>query len=141
MGTQQLLYVVLGLIIVGVAIAVAFSMVKEEAVQRARDSLQNDISLVIMKVQEYYRKSSLQGGGGNSFSGLTPDKIRLSRAKNIESANELWVTANGTYTLATVSADSVVLEGIGVEVGMDDTNPVMIRTIVRPSAFVIVTIN
>lgn len=141
MGTQQILFIVLGLIVVGVAIIVAFSMVKHESTQSARDSLQNDLSLLILESQEFYHKTGLFGGGGNSFSGMKPDDIRLLRSSQVQSATEVWVTANGTYMLLSVAPDSVVLEGVGVNVGTDGVNPVKVRAIVRASSFALVTVN
>ena len=141
MGTKQIVILFVGLTIVGLALMIAFSMAGEETVQHTRDSLHSDMALLVQRVQTYYRKPLLQGGGGNSFNELKPDKIRLTRATNLETDNELWVTPNGTYTLVSVTPDSVVLEGIGVELGQDGNNPVMIRAVIRPHALVIHNVN
>jgi hypothetical protein len=60
--------------------------------------------------QQYFKKPTSMGGGGNAFTGWTIP-------------TGLDSTANGTYT-ATVGATSVSVVGLGTEPGTDGTNPV-----------------
>ena len=59
MGQQQLLLIVLGVIIVGIAIAVGISMFKSNAQSSNRDQVINDLNNLAAKAQQYYRKNEV----------------------------------------------------------------------------------
>ena len=73
MGQQQLLLIILGVIIVGLAIAVGITMFRDNAVSSNRDAMANDLIHIAAKAKHYYRRPSSMGGGGHSFVGLTAD--------------------------------------------------------------------
>lgn len=97
MGQQQLLLIVLGVIIVGVAIVAGIGLFNAGAEESAKDELVAQSITIASNAQQYYRRPVAMGGGGNSFTGyVIPQKMSN--------------TANGTYT-ATVSDDNVVILG------------------------------
>ena len=53
MGQQQLLLIVLGVIIVGIAIAVGITMFKTNAQSSNRDQVINDLQNLAAKAQQY----------------------------------------------------------------------------------------
>lgn len=116
MGQQQLLLIVIGVIIVGIAIVVGIQLASTSAQNANRDAVIADLNNIGMYAQEYYRKPSAMGGGGNSFTGWT---IPPSLTK----------TGNGTYT-ATVGATVVTIVGTGNEKGNDGTNKVKATAVV-----------
>mgnify|MGYP000224059278 CR=1 FL=1 len=116
MGQQQLLLIVIGVIIVGIAIVVGIQLASTSAQNANRDAVIADLNNIGMYAQEYYRKPSSMGGGGNSFTGWT---IPPSLTK----------TGNGTYT-ATVGATVVTIVGTGNEKGNDGTNKVKATAVV-----------
>jgi Tfp pilus assembly protein PilE len=67
MGQQQLLLIVLGVIIVGIAIAVGISMFKSSAVDANRSAVSSDLTNLASKAQRYYRTPVELGGGGQNF--------------------------------------------------------------------------
>jgi len=102
MGQQQLLLIVLGVIIVGIAIVVGFNMFNANAVSSNRDSLESDLNSLGVMAQSYYKTPATMGGGGSTFTGWTiPAKTDT--------------TPNGTYA-ATVTAQSVTIVGTGNEI-------------------------
>jgi hypothetical protein len=67
MGQQQLLLIVLGVIIVGIAIAVGISMFKSSAVDANRSAVASDLANLASKAQRYYRTPVELGGGGQKL--------------------------------------------------------------------------
>ena len=102
MGQQQLLLVILGLIIVGLAIFVGINLFTAQSIEAKRNNVINDCMNLASDAQRYYRRPIALGGGGREFTGWrVPD--------------QLVSTANGTYT-AVVNSDNIVLTGVGNEV-------------------------
>src|SRR5512135_3002499 len=106
MGTQQILLIAIGVVIIGIMIAVGLFMFRDQAAATARDSISNDLVALATASQKYYRRPSTFGGGGNSFGGLTMSKLTT------KSAN-----ANGEYTLSPdpvpASATTITIVGTG----------------------------
>ncbi|MDR3502099.1 MULTISPECIES: hypothetical protein, partial [Bacteria] len=84
MGQQQLLLIVLGVIVVGIAVVVGINLFTANAVSSNRDGVVADLNNLGAMAQQYYRKPSSMGGGGNTFTGwVIPTKTDT--------------TPNGTY--------------------------------------------
>ncbi|HUI09093.1 MAG TPA: hypothetical protein VL221_02135, partial [Bacteroidota bacterium] len=77
MGQQQLLLIILGVIVVGIAVAVGITMFSDSAINANRDALSNDLVNLASRAQQFYRRPTSLGGGGNSFSLLTTTSITL----------------------------------------------------------------
>jgi len=127
MGQQQLLLIVLGVIIVGIAVVVGINVFTASSTQANRDAVIADLTNLASLAQQYYRKPTALGGGGNSFTGWTIPP-------------QLATTGNGTYT-ATVSAQSVTLVGTGNETGNDGSTPVKVTMVVGPTKITSTTID
>ena len=82
MGQQQLLLIILGVIVVGIAVAVGITMFTDNAVNANRDAVTNDLVNLAARAQQYYRRPTALGGGGNSFVGLTADAAGLTKLTN-----------------------------------------------------------
>jgi hypothetical protein len=101
MGQQQLLLIILGVIIVGIAIAVGISMFSSSSVQANKDALINDINNLAANAYQYRIRPTTMGGGGGNYSGYTiPTKLV---------SND-----NGGYT-ATAIAAQVTFVGTSVQ--------------------------
>ncbi len=120
MGQQQLLLIVLGVIIVGIAVVVGINLFNANAISANRDGVISDLNNLGTMAQQYYKKPTSMAGGGNTFTGWTVPA-------------SLDTTANGTYT-ATVSAQSVTIVGVGTETGDDGTNKVKATATVKPTS-------
>ena len=110
MGQQQLLLIVLGVIVVGIAVVVGINLFNANATSANRDGVISDLNNLSAMGQQYYKKPTSMGGGGNSFTGWTIP-------------TGLDSTANGTYA-ATVAAASITIVGDGTEIGNDGSSPV-----------------
>ena len=102
MGQQQLLLIILGIIIVGVAIALSIQLFRANAIDRKREILVNESQNIASIALSYYKKPKMMGGGGRTFTGWTIP-------------SQLVSTVNGTYT-AQVLTDSTIITGTGTEV-------------------------
>ena len=110
MGQQQLLLIILGVIIVGIAVAVGITMFQDNAVDQNRSAVIADLTTLSAKAQQYYAKPTTLGGGGNSFVGLTADAPGLALLASTAFTNN----ANGLYSIKTAgTATTVILEGVG----------------------------
>ena len=120
MGQQQLLLIVLGVIVVGIAVVVGINLFNANATSANRDGVISDLNNLGAMAQQYYKKPTSMGGGGNKFTSWTVP-------------TGLDSTANGTYS-PTVGAQSVSIIGLGTETGNDGTNPVKATATVGPNS-------
>ncbi len=110
MGQQQLLLIVLGVIVVGIAVVVGINLFNANATAANRDGVISDLNNLSAMAQQFFKKPTSMGGGGNTFTSW-----------NIP--NGLDSTANGTYTRS-ASASSATIVGTGYETGDDGSAPV-----------------
>jgi len=137
MGQQQLLLIVLGVIIVGIAVVVGINVFTASSSQANRDAVIADLTTIASMAQQYYRKPVALSGGGNTFTGFRMPALSSTPADNTPTATK---TPNGSYTV-TVAAQSVTLVGVGNEKGNDRTNPVRVTMVVAPDKITSTTIN
>lgn len=122
MGQQQLLLIVLGVIIVGIAIVVGINLFNANAVSSNRDAITSDLQNLAAMAHQYYVKPTAMGGGGNSFGGFA---IPTGMGAN---AN----TSGTGYTIKTAgSTTGIVFEGEGTQVGNDGTNKIKMDIYVK----------
>ena len=95
MGQQQLLLIILGVIIVGIAIAVGLSLFSAQSVQSNKDAMINDLNNIAAQAYQYRIRPASMGGGQGSYNSFAlPTKM---------ATNE-----NGVYA-PTASTDEVVI--------------------------------
>ena len=140
MGQQQLLLIILGVIVVGIAVAVGITMFSDSAISANRDALTNDLVNLASRAQQYYRRPVALGGGGYTFSGLTADATGLAKLTNKPS------NGNGTYTISTAGSGTgtaafLILTGIGNEMGNTAGQPVQVQCQVWPDRDSVWTVN
>jgi len=97
MGQQQLLLIVLGVIIVGIAVVVGINLFNANAEESAKDGVVSDCTNLGAMAQQFYKKPTSMGGGGNTFTDwVIPTGLDS--------------TANGMYSAAPL-AQSVTITG------------------------------
>ena len=67
MGQQQLLLIVLGVIVVGIAVVVGINLFNANAETSTQDSIVSQGTNLGALAQQYYKKPIAMGGGGNTF--------------------------------------------------------------------------
>ena len=115
MGQQQLLLIVLGVIIVGIAVILGIVLFRQSSIDGKRDLLINEGMTVANNAREYFHKPVPYGGGGYSFTGW-------------QIPTQMLTSANGSYT-ATVNSDNVEITGTGNEL-VSGTDLVEVKFIV-----------
>ena len=98
MGQQQLLLIVLGVIVVGIAVVVGINLFNANAEESTKDSVVSDCTNLGALAQQYFKKPTSMGGGGNSFVGFTIP-------------TSLDSTASGTYAASSASATGITITG------------------------------
>ena len=126
MGQQQLLLIVLGVIIVGIAVVVGINVFTASSVEANRNAIIGDATNLAAMAQQYYRKPTALGGGNQSFTGWTVPA-------------SLVATANGSYTAA-VADQAVTLTCTGTEIGDDGSSVVSVTMVVAPDSITSTTI-
>lgn len=71
MGSQQMLLIVLGVIVVGTAVSISLLFFDTNAEQANKDALTQDCLKLAAAGQAYYRLPRVLGGGEHSFEGIT----------------------------------------------------------------------
>jgi hypothetical protein len=94
MGQQQLLLIILGVIIVGIAIAVGLSMFSSQSISSNKDAVINDLNNLFANAYQFRIRPTSMGGGGGSYLGY--------QIPTTLSSNE-----NGTYRPGVITADLV----------------------------------
>lgn len=102
MGQTQLLLVVLGLMLIGIAIYVGVSIFAANTVENTRNAIIVDLQNFATRANSYYWKPVSQGGGGKSFTGISLAQI-YPMAENV----------NAKYNIESVQDDRCVILGVG----------------------------
>ena len=66
MGQQQIMLIILGVIVVGVSIAVGIAQFGSQSVSSNKDGLTNDLNNLSANAYQFKILPSSMGGGGNS---------------------------------------------------------------------------
>jgi hypothetical protein len=106
MGQQQLLLIILGVIIVGIAIVVGIWMFSGTSVSSNRDAIINDLMNISQFAQRYKLRPEPLGGGGYTYNGFSiPQSLRsndnASYSAQVNSADIVF-TATSTFGFGTV---------------------------------------
>ena len=102
MGTQQLLLITVGVVVVVLMVYAGYEMVSSYYQNSNRDQLITSLQDLGVMAQQYYKRPSEQGGGGQSYLGwILPKSFGKMDAGKIRAtvrANRINFTATGTET-------------------------------------------
>lgn len=102
MGQQQLLLLVLGVIIVGIAISVGISLFGASSTEANKDGVTGSLINIAANAYQFKVRPSTLGGGSNTYNGGSGYAIPA----------KLQADDNGTYAISgTPTASQVVLTG------------------------------
>lgn len=114
MGSQQLLLIVVGVIVVGLSVYTGLIIMRNYYEASNRDQLISTLNDIGLLAQQHYKKPTVQGGGGGTYSRFTlPRQFRITTAGNFS---------------ASVRATRVDFTATGKEIGRNG------RTVVRVTA-------
>jgi len=101
MGQQQLLLVILGVIVVGFAIAVGITLFGAQSVSSNRDAMINDINHLAMVAYQFRISLRSMGGGEGDYSTFV---IPLQMRSNSNGLYSVTNAQSNTLTLKAISA-------------------------------------
>ncbi len=99
MGQQQLLLIVLGVIIVGIAVITGINLFNANSMESRKNHIISECYTLASMAQKYYLTPSSLGGGSNSFTGWRIPPL-------------LDTTAEGVYTILSASAQEIKISGV-----------------------------
>jgi hypothetical protein len=103
------------------AVALLLLLFHDLGVENNRIRVTNELVGLATRAQEHYRRAIIQEGGAGSFQGL--EMWKLTRVPE----GQDWVeTEDGRYTILELEKDRLLLEGVGKELGTDDSMPVRV---------------
>ena len=102
MGTQQLLFIILGMIVIAVAIAGGIILFDTFAESSVQDNIVSESSSLGSLAQQYYNKSAEMGGGDKSFTGWNI-------SEHVDS------THSGIYSIILANDEKLILRGSPLE--------------------------
>ncbi len=101
MGQQQLLLIVLGVIIVGIAVVVGINIFNTSSESSAKDTVSSELMQLGAMAQQFYKKPLEMGGGGNDFTNWeVPGKMDTTQTA-------IYVASGGSATGVTITATPV----------------------------------
>ncbi len=113
MGIQQMLMLVLGIVIVGIAIAVGIYMFYAQEYSTNKRNLNSEVSMYGPYIVKYWETTEMLGGAGGKIANVSLSKI----AKNIGFFGPSFSTTseNGELRVTMISAvdSTVTLKGLG----------------------------
>jgi len=112
MGQQQLLLIVLGALIVGIAVYTGAQFLDAYQQNNERDVVTQQMKILVMDAQKYAARPAFLGGGSSKFTGYQPPN-------NLANTDRVRI-----YTGATEGA--VIFTGFGSVNGSDGQSPVHI---------------
>jgi len=127
MGQQQLMLIILGMVIIGIAITVGISLFREGAVSSARDAVVNNLNDLAGRAQAYYRRPTIVGGGGYKYAAITIGDLTQAPSND-----------NGRFFISSKSASQIVITGVGKEVVGSDSVEARVTVFTDSVALVII---
>jgi len=106
-GNQQILLIILGVIVVGIAVTIALFVFGTNSDQASKDALTHGCLNIVSSAQAYFRKPRMLGGGGNAFDG-----IEIVDCGMTDTGDGTGSDLNGTYRIITAAGNDLVVEGI-----------------------------
>jgi hypothetical protein len=127
MGSQQLLLIVVGVIVIAFMIYAGFNLGRDYMENANRDQVVSSLYDLGLLARQHFKKEVAQGGGGGTFTGWTIP-------------TQLQTTQVGTFR-EVVRADRVDLSADGTTIGRNGTTTVRVTARVNEDGINITIIN
>jgi hypothetical protein len=118
-GQQQILFVILAFCIAAIAVSIGVISLSGHALSDNRSLVEQDLSMIAKKAQDYVSLLPEQGGGGFSFYLLSrlPDVMDRLGCPSSNAHGDFFVKKS-------VNSSCLQIIGIGNEAGYDNRRPV-----------------
>jgi hypothetical protein len=113
MGTQQMLLIALGVIIVGISVSVGITLFFNQSYNSNKQSLAAEMAAYRPMAVRYWKTSKLLGGAGGDVNNVTIESV----ANYIGFTDTLYslTSANGEFRVIGVNGTVVTLKALGAE--------------------------
>ena len=111
MGQQQLLLLVLGIVIVGLAVVVGIQAFSENQKKANVDAMVNDGVRIASDAQAWALKPAQFGGGAGSFASIDLTKLGYSEVTSTNSGEDVYINLNGEYDITPETATAILITG------------------------------
>jgi hypothetical protein len=136
MGQQQILFLILGACIIGIAASVGVITLQDNSMPDSRVLITNELQMLAAEAQEYFRREVRDGGGQGSFLALTTTPYAIRKLQKEAQP------AYGVYSVKrTGTASYLEIIGVGVEKGHDRRQPVRVAIAVWPESTAVRVLN
>lgn len=108
MGQQQLLLLVLGVIIVGIAVVAGIGMFNAAAEESVKDECSAQLMAIGANAQQWYKKPLSMGGGGGSFLNY---EIPIGMIATESAGTPAVYSATGTVTTQAIAGYTITTAG------------------------------
>ena len=136
MGQQQLLLLVLGIVIVGLAVVVGIQAFGENQKKANADAITNDVIRIASDAQAWALKPTAFGGGNGSFgaayaatAAVPATSVGLAKL-GYELTSSKYTNLNGDYTMAVTTAGSTTATGTVTIIGCSLKNKNTVTSLV-----------
>jgi hypothetical protein len=128
MGQQQLLLLVLGIVIVGLAVVVGIQAFSENQKKANSDALVNDAIRIASDAQAWKLKPAAFGGGADAdgWTGFTLEQVGYTTSGGV------YTNLNGSFQITTADASGVVIQANSLTGSGNDNQVVVTVTGTTP---------
>jgi hypothetical protein len=129
MGQQQFLFILLGVIVVGVSVVVGIALFNAHLENANRDEIISDMNTLGTMAQAYFKKPENSGGGGGSFVGW-----------ELPAYFKKYESGKMSITIQK-NKDRIRVTTTGSEIGNDGKTKIKIRVFVYSDNITLQTLN
>jgi len=113
MGSQQVLIIVIGVIVVGVAVGVGIMIFNNMTFSSNKSAIANDLQEFSAKMSQYWMLPSSMGGANQNIGNVTDAGVGSSLGFVSEAGVYKISNENGEYRLISIDNGVVVIAGLG----------------------------
>lgn len=136
MGQQQILFLLLGVCIIGIAISAGIIVVQSDHGIDHRQAMYSELEKLAFEARAYRQRSFEEGGGDGTFIGLT------STLQGIEKLARTLLTPHAQYfIMRSGNSYSVEIMGVGHSPGNDPRKPIKMLMTVFPESTSVAVLN
>jgi hypothetical protein len=127
MGQQQILFLILGICILGIATTVGVISLQKDTAHSNREMIVDELYELAAVAQEYYKRPANKNGGGLSFSVMNTEQNGILKLTNHP------YNSHAEFSIKRSRFSShIQIVGIGIERGLDTRHPVRVVMTVWP---------
>jgi len=126
LGTHQIMLVILSVVLVAVATALGIFIFQNQSQNTNRQLMVNDLNFLGTEALRFWRTPPSLGGGAPTITSADQAQLEF----YLHWAGDTNRTASGIYSVQANDDGTIIVTGVGTEIGNDNTNPVQAQLVV-----------